>query len=131
MATPCKKCGATGTEAVHHGLTYKLIKKFGYRLRKCSRCRRTRLLPLAENPGSEREGHHHHHQESAPVEAVPNEAEELHEKERREACPKCGKHDFRRSRRTWWEHLRRRPSMVRCRSCRHRYALPREPQQLA
>lgn len=39
-------------------------------------------------------------------------------------CPVCGSRDCRRSRRTFWENIRRRPKMMRCRSCRRRFPHP-------
>jgi len=41
------------------------------------------------------------------------------------ACPRCGKQDYQRSRRRWWERVIRRGPMVRCRACRARFPMPR------
>jgi len=108
MATPCKKCGAEKTESVHHGVLYALAKVFGYRLRMCSRCHRLRFIPRRS---SRPRGN-----DTASV-AAPRPV--------RGACPNCGKVDYRRSRRLWWEHLILRGPMVRCRACRARFPLPR------
>ena len=108
MATPCKNCGAEKTEDVRHGLLYALAKAVGYRLRMCSRCHRLRLVPRYPKP--------------AVKEAVPDPAPRPPVQG---ACPKCGKIDYRRSRRLFWERLIFRGPMVRCRSCRARYPLPR------
>jgi hypothetical protein len=105
MATPCKKCGAEKTEAVGHAIMYSIAKMFGYRLRICSRCHRYRLLS--------RHDEHHHTENSEPQSALPG------------ACPRCGKKDYRRSRRNMWERVVRRGPMVRCRACRHRFPQPR------
>ena len=108
MVTPCKKCGAEKTEDVHHGILYELAKVFGYRLRMCSRCHRLRVVPR-----------HPRHTDEKPTtgSATPPPSYGT--------CPKCGKTDYRRSRRLLWEHLIFRGPMVRCRACRTRYPQPR------
>lgn len=120
MATPCRKCGATKTEPSRHGPMHRLARRFGYRLRRCARCHRMRLVPLDEPrdfPNDERlEGLDTSGHESPPDEALKEPAGPT--------CPRCGKSDYRRSRRRWWEHLLHRPHMVRCRSCRTRFPLP-------
>lgn len=112
MATPCRKCRATKTEPVRHGWRYNLARRFGYRLRTCSRCRRYRLVPLSQSadlPNDEQLEHLADDElESGPTGPV---------------CPRCGKSDYRRSRRRWWERLLRRPPMVRCRTCRTRFPI--------
>jgi hypothetical protein len=108
MATPCRKCGAEKTENVHHSTLYALAKLFGYRLRMCSRCHRLRLTPR-------------HPERSAPrVEREPASKVEIPG-----SCPRCGKNDFRRSRRRLWERMFLRGPMVRCRACHTRFPLPR------
>jgi hypothetical protein len=87
---------------------YGLAKAFGYRLRICSRCHRYRLLP--------RHGERISRQE---------ERQQRHERETLGVCPQCGKKDFRRSRRRWWERLIMRGPMVRCRACHTRFPMPR------
>ena len=109
MATPCKKCGAEKTENVHHGLLYAGAKLLGYRLRMCSRCHRLRLVPRHPDKLSEEKP------VSAPAPSHPLLG----------ACPNCGKVDYRRSRRTFWEHVIMRSPIVRCRACRTRYPLPK------
>lgn len=123
MATPCRKCGATKTEAVGHGLLYNLARKFGYRLRKCSRCQRRRLLP----PHASKDSPPRSNSQLRDSEALEFAAEDANEKEpeRSDVCPRCGQKDYRRSRRRWWERLTRRPPMVRCRACRRRFPEPR------
>jgi len=46
MSEPCRRCGATKTDAIFDGrsLRYKLARVFGYELRQCARCRCLRLL---------------------------------------------------------------------------------------
>ena len=109
MATPCKKCGAEKTEDVRHGLLYSLAKAFGYRLRMCSRCHRLRLVSRHLKPSVEKPTPAPDSTSQPPVMG---------------ACPKCGKTDFRRSRRHFWERLIVRGPMVRCRACRARFPLP-------
>ena len=108
MGTPCRKCGAEKTENVHHGLMYSLAKALGYRLRICSRCHRFRLFPR--------------HGERAVTTQEPRPVSKTQEKG---ACPKCGKSDYRRSRRHLWERLLFRRRMVRCRACKTRFPMPR------
>jgi hypothetical protein len=113
MATPCKKCGAEKTEDVRHGLLYSLAKAFGYRLRMCSRCHRLRLVPRHPKPSVEK-----------PTPAPDPAPDPASRPPVMGACPKCGKVDFRRSRRLIWERLIFRGPMARCRACRARFPLP-------
>jgi hypothetical protein len=138
--TPCPQCGATRTDSVDHGLVYSLLWKFGYRLRRCSRCRFPRLISR----------HIHVHEETdakpadkssqrgaAPGEeqapaaakmAVPPDADKaavpLTPVRSRRSCPRCSSTDYRRSRRTFVEHLLLRPKMARCKKCRNRFPYP-------
>jgi hypothetical protein len=93
---------------------YGMAKAFGYRLRICSRCHRYRLLPR-------------------PAETtVPSEEPEpkrRHVSRVAGTCPECGKADFRRSRRRWWERLILRGPMVRCRACRTRFPMPQAEEE--
>ena len=115
MATPCKKCGAEKTEDVRHGLLYSLAKAFGYRLRVCSRCHRLRLVPRHPKPSVEKPTPA---PDPAPAPDFTSQPPVMG------ACPKCGKVDFRRSRRLIWERLIFRGPMARCRGCRARFPLP-------
>ncbi len=110
MATPCPKCGAEKTEDPYHGLLYSLAKAFGYRLRICSRCHRRRFLPV----------HRPRIDDLEEPEPLPSA-----EAKPPGACPKCGKVDFRRSRRRSWERLIGRGPMARCRACKTRFPMPR------
>lgn len=102
MAQPCQHCGAEKTESATHGFLYTVARVFGYRLRKCSRCRRLRLLPRHERP-------------------APSEASDPGSKPAPAACPRCGSTDYRRSRRGWWERLVGHGPMARCRTCHQRF----------
>jgi len=86
---------------------YSLALAFGYHLRMCSRCHRLRLLL--------RHGERSHRRE---------ERKRRPESELPGVCPQCGKKDYRRSRRRWWERLIQRGPMVRCRACRTRFPMP-------
>ena len=50
MASPCRHCGATKTESVHHGFIYDTVQLFGYHLRRCSSCNRWRLFKSGDPP---------------------------------------------------------------------------------
>jgi hypothetical protein len=113
MGTYCRKCGAEKTDPVHGGLLFKLAKAFGYRLRVCARCRRYRLLPPVVKLDPE------------PV--VDCEQSESGLKKDPLACPRCGKKDYQRSRRRFWERLIGRREMVRCRACGKRLPAPLRP----
>ncbi len=118
MATPCRKCGATKTESVYHGTAYSLARRFGYRLRVCSRCRRYRLLDLDEHPDAPV-------MRDAPPKLAPDPPPVPSEPPgtRRSECPRCGSTDHYRSRRRWYERLFRRSAMARCRRCQKRFPL--------
>ena len=121
MATPCRKCGATKTEHVHHGFLYTLARKFGYRLRVCSRCRRRRLLRRGEDPDEPvppRNARKSAARSPSPVPFSANNGQIL------QRCPRCGGREFQRTKRRWHERVFFRPPMARCRSCRNRFPLP-------
>jgi hypothetical protein len=86
---------------------YSLAEAFGYHLRMCSRCHRLRLVP--------RHGERIHRREERKRRPEPDLPG---------ACPQCGKKDYYRSRRRWWERLILRGPMVRCRACRTRFPMP-------
>ena len=44
MPNPCPRCGETKTESIPHGMIYNLLWRIGYTLRRCSFCRRRRIL---------------------------------------------------------------------------------------
>ncbi|PYV35194.1 MAG: hypothetical protein DMG22_03175 [Acidobacteria bacterium] len=112
-------------------MVYRVARLFGYRLRVCSRCRRKRFLPrdsvhTVESP----EGVTQATAASSPARELSASEPTLQEESgpasagRRGACPRCGKHDFRRSHRRFWERLIGRGRMVRCRTCRYRFPNP-------
>jgi hypothetical protein len=142
MAAPCSRCGATKTESVRHGLMYKLARRFGYRLRKCGRCRRLRLIPL-DNYSAHRSDTTSHEPDTSsgvtesadkPLKPELDRAAAGAEKVRPEVqsvknsrrCPRCGATEFRRSRRNLLEHILFRPKMARCRNCRFRFPHPKK-----
>jgi len=131
LATPCPKCGATKTESAHHGVLYRVARLFGYRLRVCSRCRRKRFLRRDSfRAGESPEGRTQPAVAGSPAGDVsagqpPGDGESgPGSADRRGACPRCGKYDFRRSHRRFWERLIGRGRMVRCRNCRYRFPKP-------
>ncbi len=63
-------------------------------------------------------------QGAGPSTSPLNPTEERIEEDRPRSCPKCGSHNFRRSRRRWYERLLRRGRMARCSKCRHRFPYP-------
>ena len=62
MASPCPRCGSTGTASVHHGFIHGTLRMFGYRLRRCSSCNRWRVLKRGERT--------RHHSEELTVEEL-------------------------------------------------------------
>lgn len=108
-AGPCRRCGSTKTGSARHGFLYQVAQLFGYRLRLCGGCRRLRLVPRAQQGEPEviRTT-----EEATPAMSPPNNSP---------ACPYCGSSDFRRSRRRWFDHLRRRSKMARCKQCHRRF----------
>ena len=131
LATPCPKCGATKTESARHGMLYRVARMFGYRLRICSRCRRKRFLPRDHSrTGESQEGLTQPAAAGPPAGDVSAGQPTLDEESkpapagRPDACPRCGKYDFRRSHRRFWERLIGRGRMVRCRNCRYRFPKP-------
>jgi len=111
---------------------YKLAKSLGYRLRKCARCRRPRLLPSQPKPAREK-GTEPAELEGPAKSAETDELIDLPEAADSEeeagakdpdSCPRCGSKDYRRSRRRSYERLIGRPPMARCRACRYRFPFP-------
>jgi hypothetical protein len=145
MTPPCPRCGDTKTDPVRHGLMYKLVWAFGYRLHECARCRRPRFIPRhdGKSPYSSQLG-------KEPVSAPPfveervalRTAEENPESKvtkqvtaadsserglRR--CPDCGSTKYHRTKRTTLEHLLLRPRMARCEKCGLRFPYPGRPEK--
>jgi len=148
MAKPCAQCGSTKTRPTS-GLRARLVKIVGWRLRRCSKCRRLRLLPAAvvRADRAARIARHRERQRggSLPVEApapVPvappiaplvapepavapaaaaNDAEVEDKWERSSRCPYCGTAKTRPSKRTLWDHLLGRAKMMKCDVCWKRF----------
>src|SRR5208337_34215 len=133
MATPCPRCGATKTDSVVHGLMYKLVWAFGYRLQECARCRRPRFLPRHD-----RRSHESSPLGKEPVSAPPfsdergalRKVEKDHEpKVTKQAtaadsshrelprCPACGSAQYFRTKRTTLERILRRQYVAYCENC--------------
>jgi predicted nucleic acid-binding Zn-ribbon protein len=141
MISPCRKCGATKTEPVRHGIIYKVARASGYRLCQCSRCRKLRLIRRHDDvlSTSLKSG-----KEAATVACVAEEgqapkpaqkdlepkinqplaaADSSHRGSHR--CPDCGSTKYHRTKRTALEHLLLRPPMARCELCRSRFPYPK------
>lgn len=138
MVTACPRCGATRTESVHRGLLYAILRKLGYRLRRCSRCR-LRIFRTHEEgeAGPERMAAPQgvSGKATAPQGVVeePVIAEQWPGPGVRDpddvahgsySCPRCGSTHYRRSRRTTLERILMHPIMARCRKCRFRFPYP-------
>jgi len=140
MSSPCPKCGSTKTDPVRHGLRYKLVWAFGYRLHKCAGCRGPRFLPRhdGKSPHSLKLG-----KEAATVAHVAEErgalrtaAENPEPKVTKQVtaadspgrglrrCPVCGSTQYHRTKRTTLEHLLLRPRMARFENCGLRFPYP-------
>jgi len=137
MSSPCPKCGATKTDPVRHGLRYKLVWAFGYRLHRCAGCRGPRFIPRhdGKSPRSLELG-----KEAATVAHVAEERGALKTAEEKLApkvtkqvtaadssnrglrcCPVCGSTQYHRTKRTTLEHLLLRRRMARCENCGLRF----------
>jgi hypothetical protein len=144
MTSPCPRCGGTKTDPVAHGVMYKLVWAFGYRLQQCSRCRRSRFIPRqrgkstnssqlgkepANAPGFAEERRVLRTTEQGPeprkdpVTAADSSDRELHR------CPACGSTEYHRTRRTTLERMLRRPRMAHCESCGFRFPYPGRPEK--
>ena len=138
MIPPCPKCGATKTDPVPHDFKYDLAWMFGYRLQRCSRCRRARYFPRPRgNPhGSSPAGTEPQNKTKlaeergksgmAVASPVPNKDQvtaQLPERDVRH-CPVCGSTEFHRTKRTTKERVLRAPPMARCENCGGRFPYP-------
>ncbi len=140
MTSPCPKCGETKTDPVRHGLMYKLVWAFGYRLQECARCRAPRFIPRhdGKSPHSSQWG-------KRPVSALPfaekrgalRTAEESPEPKGTKqvtaadssgrglrCCPACGSTEYHRIHRTTLERILSRPKVARCEKCGLRFPYP-------
>ena len=133
MATPCPRCGATKTDPVIHGLMYKLVWVFGYRLQECARCRRPRFLPrhngkfhdssklgkepVSAPPFSDERGalrnveKDHEPRVTKQVTAADSSQREL------PRCPVCGSAQYHPTRRTTLGRILRRQNVAYCENC--------------
>jgi len=116
MAAPCRKCGATKTEPFRPGLRQKLARQLGYDLRKCARCRKTRLLRRRKRAADAATA------EQATGAQLPVT---FYDPDGFNGCPRCGDMSFQRSRRGWVQReVLRQPPMVRCAACGYRFPAP-------
>jgi uncharacterized Zn finger protein len=139
MTSPCPRCGATKTDPVWHGVMYKLVRAFGYRMQRCSRCRALRFVrrdrgrtpdspPLGNEPANA-PGFAEEKRTLGSAEARPElkkdqvTATDSSDRDLR-CCPGCGSTKYHRTRRTKLERLLRRPPMARCESCGWRFPYP-------
>jgi uncharacterized Zn finger protein len=139
MTTPCPRCGETKTDPVWHGLMYKLVHAFGYRLHQCARCHAPRFIPrhhekshdsskLGNGPanapvfpaggGNSRKVEASLEPKKDRVTAADSSDDELHR------CPACGSSEYHRTKRTKLERLRFRPPIARCEGCGMRFPYP-------
>jgi len=140
MNSACRKCGATKTEPVRHGILYKVARASGYRLCQCSRCRKLRLIRRHDESSTSLKSE----KEAATVagateeRGAPKTAEKHLEPKIDQAvaaadsphrgpghCPDCGSTKYHRTKRTPLEHLMLRPPMARCELCRSRFPYPK------
>lgn len=145
MGTPCRKCGSVRTSSLK-GWRDLLARPFGYRVKECVGCHRTRWV-RRRTRDSERTGQSfvsgkpptQPEQAAAKVAAPPTEAAvraaeaspetgvsaekpnpERHSR-RAPCCPYCLSDRVRRSKRRWYERLIGKGIMMRCRECRRRF----------
>ncbi len=109
-ARPCRRCGATRAHRWRVSFVYGAFKLLGYRLCRCARCNRLRLVP--RHPHERKEEEPEIIAEVEEKEPAPNQ------------CPHCGSSDYRRSQRRWSERLTKSPKMARCRECGTRFPYP-------
>jgi hypothetical protein len=130
MSSPCRRCGATKTEPAHGRVVSTLVRLLGYRLRRCSRCRRWRVLPPGPFLGPKASTEPDY---GSNVTATPGEtrgsvslqwATDPFDPDGFSGCPRCGGLQFERTRRRWLERTLKRPRMARCRACRKRFPYP-------
>ena len=154
MTTPCPRCGTRRTDSTYHGFWYLVVRRFGYHLRRCSRCRLPRFIrhrehsdpgegstqglisqaqPLTAPPGPEPISEPDAAGDESPIVLKPVKTPPVMPREEIEkpadnprTCPRCGSTYVRRSHRTFFERLIRRPKMARCKVCDHRFPLPRD-----
>ncbi|MGH9358864.1 MAG: hypothetical protein ACRD1O_06790 [Terriglobia bacterium] len=140
MPAPCRKCGATKTEPVRRNLIYHLLRGFGYRLRKCARCRRRRLVPesaftrrgggtrlpsyATTGLGSGRDKPVNQRVDLAAGQPATSGLAAGFDPDGFDGCPRCGGLDFSPTPRHWLERGLGWAPMVRCRDCKRRFTYP-------
>ena len=139
MASPCRKCGATKTDPVHHGILYKLATAFGYRLHRCASCRTLRLFArnhsklrnasqLRKEPAivpglAQAKGALAMAEQSPAPNLSQDSAGDSSDRAPR-GCPECGSTQYHRTKRTPLERLQFRPPMASCENCEARFPYP-------
>lgn len=120
MPLPCHKCGATKTEPVRRGAVAALLRAMGYRLRRCSRCRRRRVL--RESVFQPRAAY----APNAARNSMPGAVDySSFDPDGFEGCPRCGRaDDYERTPRNLLERGLGWAPMARCRSCGKRFTYP-------
>jgi len=146
--SPCPRCGDTRAEPVYRSVYYSLLRRLGYRLCECGRCRRWRVF-RRHHQGHRRDSRRDTHEARTGALAVPDRSANSPEAPAVEnpsvttatmvetettpadaaggpriACPFCGSENCRPSRRTFWERWIGRPKMLRRRLCRKRFPRP-------
>jgi len=139
MIPPCPKCGATKTDPVPHNFKYNLARALGYRLQKCSRCRKSRYLPrhskkpdgssqpgklsTSEPPSVGNQVKFASGKAKAGPEGGAAPATDFASREKFR-CPACGSKGYHRTKRTIQERMMGRGPMARCEICGLRFAHP-------
>lgn len=113
MPLPCHKCGATKTEPTRRGIAAALMRALGYRLRRCSRCRRRRILKeSAFRPRAVYQG------------GGPAAGYGAFDPDGFDGCPRCGRAaDYQRASRNLLERVLGWAPMARC-GCGKRFTYP-------
>jgi hypothetical protein len=140
MTSPCPKCGETKTDPVRHGLMYKLVWAFGYRLHECARCRALRFIPrhdgksphssqLGKGPASappfaEKRGALRTAEESPEPKVIKQVTAADSSGRGLRRCPVCGSTAYHRIHRTTLERILSRPKVARCERCGMRFPYP-------
>lgn len=119
MPVPCHKCGATKTEPARRGITANLLRAMGYRLRRCSRCRRRRVL--RESVFKPRGVYASKTSQNSARSAADYGS---FDPDGFEGCPRCGGAEYERAPRNLLERGLGWAPMARCRSCGKRFTYP-------
>ena len=141
MAAPCRKCGSQRTSSIE-GWRNLVGRAFGYRVKLCVGCRRIRWIrnrsrvrssegesfefagwdelavPMAPPP---RTAPTAPARDFKPANAALTDTEAESGYRRVLSCPYCGGNRLQRSRRRFFERLRRKGKMMRCHMCWRRF----------